>query len=658
MEMSQQPPEERSPEGEGPEEEILSGTPGDTLDVSESQLVEEEPEEEYLSGTLLGGLQQVTRGLGALGTVLFGGALLAILLGGITWLVSSDLRIHGSILLAIGAGLLLVSLAISLPAVRVTVGARRGRYGINTFAMVFAFLGIAAIGNFLAFEYTSRFDVTATNQFSLSKRTQELLSNLDDPIKAWAFFNEENPAQQGVIEVIENMLREMDARSGKFSYEIVDPDRNPDVALEKGYQPPQPIVFENKESGRLHGVAPSLFVSASGLRTSFLEQDFVTATLIVTGVERKTVCFLTLHNERDINDGESPDGYGVAASIGLSGENYEPRTLNLLNPDLPATRLEALLVGRGDECVQEDLAKPATVVVIAGPKQDLFQGELDILDGYLRDGGLMLVLADIDTPDLLRQFLLRWGIEVEQGFIWDEDRFMAEFGPRTPVAVQEQYEFVLPEAFGLPDPFGLEVDKITASLGITFYPGVASLSPAEGVAFFPDSTLLASVFPNFELLQEGEDELPESPNILANALAITSPDSWLIDDPSRTEPDKAVDRRGPFFPAVALRAIAPVGEELPDDPSQINVASIVVIGDADFASNQNFYDPRATNSDFFLNAVNWLAGDVALHGIRPKPITSREVVLDKNQERWAKISPFLLAAAVGLLGVVAWWRRR
>jgi hypothetical protein len=601
---------------------------------SEKQTVEEEQQEKgYLSGTLVGSLQRAVRGLGAIGSVLFGGALLSILLGGIVWLASSDLRLYGSILLGIGGGLLLMSLVLSWQAVRVTIGARRGRYSINTFTMVLAFLAIAAIGNFLAFQYTSRFDVTATNEFSLSERTKQILNGLDEPVKAWAFFDLENPDLQEVIEIVDNMLMELDARSGKFSYELLDPDRDPDVALDKGYLSNKPIVFEGQDSEILQGITPSLFVSGAGFRTSFLEQDFVTAMLIVTGSEQRTVCFLRNHLEGNISDMETPEGFGVAAFIGLRGENYDPRTLNLLNT--PKTRLLA----NPGECALEDLSKPSTVLVVAGPKQDLFQGEIDILDDYLMRGGLMLILADIDAPESLRIFLQRWGVVVENGYIWDENRSMPE-GPRTPLAVDEQYYALLP------DPFGLQVQDITASLGITYYPGVSSLSPAEGVAFFPV----------LKPAEDGENDFPESPTVIATALTITSGDSWLVGDLSRAEPDKEMDRRGPFIPAIALQAAAPVGAELPANP---DVAAVVVIGDSDFANNMNFYDPRATNSDFFLNSVNWLAGDVALASIRPKPIGSRDLILNENQRDFVKLSSWILLPAImAMLGVFAWWKRR
>ena len=195
--MAQQPPKEPMPD--------------------EERLEEEEEPQEYVSATLLGGLYQAAQGLGRLSSVLFGGGLLAVALGGIVYLLIEDLRPYGAILLGAGAVLLLAAMAASWSAVRSTLVARRGRYGINTVVMVASFVGIAAIGNFLAFEYTTRLDVTATNQFSLAARTKTLLKGLDEPVKARAFFVEEDPAQALRFESVENMLREFKARSGRFA---------------------------------------------------------------------------------------------------------------------------------------------------------------------------------------------------------------------------------------------------------------------------------------------------------------------------------------------------------------------------------------------------------------------------------------------------------
>ena len=82
-----------------------------------------------------------------------------------------------------------------------------------------------------------------------------------------------------------------------------------------------------------------------------------------------------------------------------------------------------------------------------------------------------------------------------------------------------------------------------------------------------------------------------------------------------------------------------------------------MLGDSDFASNR-FYSAYS-NSDLFLNSVNWLAKDYSLISIRPKPYAFRElVVLPYEFDIIRYSSWFILPLVVALLGLLTWWRRR
>ena len=85
--------------------------------------------------------------------------------------------------------------------------------------------------NFVSFENTSRVDVTATNQFSLSERTRELLDGLQDDVRATAFYKALEDTPNAEVAARRNRvvdtLEEFSARSGRFSYEVVDPDLEP-----------------------------------------------------------------------------------------------------------------------------------------------------------------------------------------------------------------------------------------------------------------------------------------------------------------------------------------------------------------------------------------------------------------------------------------------
>ena len=199
----------------------------------------EPPEEERLSGTLFTGLQGLTSSLGWLSAALVIVGVAALILGIVVLIFMGDLRVYGYIILGIGAFVLFVSMVISFATVSRAVTGRRGRYSTNTAIMVIAFLGIAAVVNFLGFENTARLDVTATKQFSLAPRTADILKDLNETIEVRAFFVPPRSADEelllGLIKSqTDDMLREFDVRNSKFSYEFVDPIVDPLIAREYG----------------------------------------------------------------------------------------------------------------------------------------------------------------------------------------------------------------------------------------------------------------------------------------------------------------------------------------------------------------------------------------------------------------------------------------
>ena len=600
----------------------------------------EEPVDEQLSRTLFGGVQGVAAALGGLSTTFAAVGVVAIVIGVLLLIFLPDLRLYGYIVLVAGGTAILLSMLISFQTVAQAVTSRRGRYGTNTALMIMAFVGIAAVVNFLAFENSARVDVTATKQFSLAPRTLKLLENLGTAdVEAKAFFVpgrniQEELALQALIGQTEDFLREFEARSGRFEYEFIDPVVEPLTANEYGATSFPLLVLEELKSGKRHQLTPSFL----------LEQQLVTALLIVTGQEQKQVYFLSGHGEGDpLNELRNTPEFGLAKR-GIESENY---AVSILNLSVAEDRQVLQQSGRSDQedggSEGEGRSVSVGMIVVASPKNDLPDEEAQILHQYLRDGGSMLFLVEPDTPPGFRKFLATWGIVVGDGHIVDQQRNMGE--SEIAVLARDQYIGALPVPL-LENV--LSVGELTGRLDTTYFPGVTSLSPVEeGVLFFPDIL--------DEQLDEAatEDEPPAT--ILATALGFTSPDSWLIRDATRNEPDEdAGDVRGTYYPAVAVRAFAPVGEDLPSVP---RFASLVVIGDSDFATNRHFF--VLGNSDLFLNSVNWLVGDAPLASIRPKPTASRALVLTKNEFNFMRYSswlllPILMAAS----GAFVWYRRR
>ena len=543
------------------------------------------------------------------GPLIFGGVI-ALVTGIVVVAFISSMRLYGYIDIMIGALLLGGVGAVLFSNVLAAFVSRTGRYGANTLILVGAFTGIVIVANVVSFENNSRMDVTATNQFSLGNRTKDVLSNLSEDVRATAFYKDERDTDSSDLALRRNKvlstLEEFDSRTSKFTYQVVDPDLKPEIVSKFfGARPTsfvtEIVVVEGMDSGTFDVLRPT---DASFTQ---LEQDLVTSTLVATGSEKKLIYFLGGHGERNINSGTS-DGY-AAVRTGLEGDNYRVEELNWGPTDLDV-----------------EVPVDAALLVIAGPTSSLPEAHELALDRYLegigldgsprREHGRMIFLAEPDSPVSFKNFFADWGLLVSTGYIRD-------VGSSVP---------------GLPQTLSLQNFNPEAPLEITLPKG-ERLQPV----FMPGATAIG-------LLQDDlRTGIP---------LAATSPNSFLINEPDRTEPIPGSDQPGPFVPAVRVQSIGQVGAQSPTsppDPSEIS--DIIMFGDSDFLSNSS-YD-QGGGSDLFLNSANFLVGDFSLVSIRPKVFGFREFNLDANEYDFVRFSSWLfLPGLMGLMAALVWWVRR
>jgi len=194
---------------------------------------------------------------------------------------------------------------------------------------------------------------------------------------------------------------------------------------------------------------------------------------------------------------------------------------------------------------------------------------------------------------------------------------------------------------GLPQTLSLQSFNPEAPLEITLPKGERLQS-----VFMPGATAIGLV----------QDDLRSG-----IPLAATSPNSYLINDPDRTEPiteGPESDQPGPFVPAVRVQSIGQVGSQAPtSQPEPSQISDIIVFGDSDFLSNSSY--EQGGGSDLFLNSVNFLVGDFSLVSIRPKVFGFREFNLDANEYDFVRFSSWLfLPGIMALMASLVWWVRR
>jgi ABC-type uncharacterized transport system involved in gliding motility auxiliary subunit len=477
---------------------------------------------------------------------------------------------------------------------------RNARYGAIASASVLIVLGILVAVNYLSTRQNKRWDLTANRQYSVSDQTVRLLQALDSPVRFLVF------DQEAGFDRFRSRLTEYEYHSNNVEVEYIDADRRPVQAREYEIQTYGTVVVEYM--GRRERV------------TSDAEQDLTNALIKVLNPQEKRVYFLAGHGEKDPVDTERT-GYS-AITEALRRDNYEWETLILAQTNA--------------------IPENATVIVIAGPRTDLLEAEVELLRQYLADAGKLLVL--MDPPENFAQparlarlagLLEEWGIAVTESVVVDVSGLTSV--ATVPVAAPPYPFHPITERFDL----------------ITMFPVARAVSPAaeappdRAAQSFVQTTARAWAETNLTTIENPDTLAPEpeagdTPGPVSMAAAVSVPaatetpaaGSEAGDDPDATEED---DEEG--------------GEQ------RMPETRVAAIGDSDFIANA--YLGVEGNGDLFMNTVNWLAQQESLIAIRPREAADRRLTMTANHVTglfWMSI--VLVPALVLGAGVYSWWRRR
>jgi hypothetical protein len=540
----------------------------------------------------------------------------AVVFGVLIWIFLRGLERPAFIVTGIGLALLAVDAIISLATVRQAVFGRRGRYGFNTAIVFIAFITIAVIVNFTLFQALDRpnpagwlrIDTTATKQFLLEEQVVNTLKNLKEPVKITAFFATDTAAENAAWRDTQDMLSEFRRRSSvhDLSFELVDPDLNPNVATALGVTAFPALAIEGIESRRTEVVVGGNPGAGPGV---FTEQQIVTGLLVINQIRRKEITFITGHSERDVTDHVGNTGFGVAGSA-LARENYV----------LSAETLQEL----GTRVAVGDPQILPAAIVFAGPVQELLPIDQQALLSYARSGGSILFMFEPDeAPDSFKQFLSRYAVSIGDGKAAD----IASFVAPSPTFIQiKKSNSQLP-----PHP-------VTEGFEVLYLPGSSHFA----WAIDPLSVPLAN---------------DVTPIVRQTLLASTTLRSWAETDPDILDFDFETELSGPLPIVVAVEAVGELAGGLYGDGENLISLNMILIGDTDFASNNYF--GSANNADLFVNSVNFLAKDFELISIREKTDANRQLFLTRNERDFVRWSGWLLMPTlISLFGFWTWWRRR
>ncbi len=333
------------------------------------------------------------------------------------------------------------------------------------------------------------------------------------------------------------------------------------------------------------------------------EQLFTSALVEMTESRKPRVLLTTGHGEAGLDD-FSPAGASGLSEL-LERDNFELEEWSSLG---------ATVVPAGTD-----------LVIIAGPRAGFVKPEVEILRGYLEEGGRLLLLVDPTLsqfgglePTGLDELLAEYGVVLGENIIVDPGNPLPFFGPET--LFLDQYK-------------DHDVTRSIRQEGLqVILPLARSVSQGEVVEGLTVTEL-------FTTSDQGWGETD-----LANLTAVEFGED---------------DLAGPVSIGVAVDA-EPTQDRVAEadvgaDPS--GGTRLLVIGDSDFVSNSQIRN--ASNSVLAANAINWLVERQALVAIPPK--TPEQTRLDLSASQLSTITWLILVIMPGLAiatGVAIHLRRR
>lgn len=272
------------------------------------------------------------------------------------------------------------------------------KYGGYSIVITALFIAILIIANLFVEKFDVKYDLTKSNFYSLSDKTEKILNNVSDKITIYAL--EETGKENAMFKEI---LDKYDAGSKNVSVVYKDPILYPmftekykkkDETMNTGS-----IIIEHGNKFKVLDVYELYNVTYDASRNPVIqsyaiEEKVTNAIVYVTGKVDPVVCVVTGHNEKEIP---------VVLGQQLVNENYSVKDIKILDAKL----------------------NPATdILLFMSPELDLLEEEVIQLNKYFSKGGKAMFMLDFSMPTLsnFEKMLARYGMEIQKGVAFEGDQ--------------------------------------------------------------------------------------------------------------------------------------------------------------------------------------------------------------------------------------------
>ena len=449
---------------------------------------------------------------------------------------------------------------------------KKAQFALRLQNIIFYILFLTIIGllAWLGKTYHKGYDLTRNQQNSLHASTQKLLGKLKQPLKFIAYVPDDATVHSGLKKLISKYQKV----KKDTQLEFVNPELEPKRAKADGIEYSGQLLIKLGDKSETVNTVE--------------EQVIVNVLQRLSREKSRQVIFIEGHGERSPFDDKSSGLSKFTKIMEKKGFKFQPH--NLLRT--------------------QSIPKDTSFVVIAAPNKDYLEGEVKILQDYVKNGGNLLWLTEpggIFGLDNLEQQL---GLEIQEGTLVDANQ-------------------ALQEMLGIKHP---------AVIAIIDYSDSALTTDLTTHTLFPFATAILK-----------DESITDSP-WKYQPLLTTLPTSWLEsgDLQGNVKYDDDSDRPGPLDIAQVLT------QSKTDSKKQQRV---LVVGDSNFLLNS--FIGQGSNLEFASNIFNWLGEDDELLSI--SKITAPDSTLDLAG--WALYGSalyFLLLLPIGLvlIGTIRWIRRR
>ncbi|MCX6901082.1 MAG: GldG family protein [Verrucomicrobia bacterium] len=456
-----------------------------------------------------------------------------------------------------------------------------------------------------------RFDWTRSAYYKLSDKTKEIARKLTKPVQVIMFFKPTSNNDARLMSDLQNLMKEYENLSKNIKFEVVDIDRDPMAAqlIQKHAVTTANTVavlcgdkkkyLSDSDIMEFSGGGGNPWQPEPPKATAFKgEQAITSAILSVTEEKQRKVYFLTGHGEKDPESFDEAKGYSTISNK-LKQDNMLVEKLKLTE--------------------KHEIPKDCDVLVIAGPAVRLTAEEVDLVGKFIENRGRVIAMLDPMTDTALEPLMEKWNVRL------DNDLIMMRVS-----------------ILGLRE--GITFDTPVGDYGQ--HPIVNKIRDLN--CFFPRARSLDAIDAG------GAEPSPDKPKV---TWLVKSPDKncWGETDFKAMERreakfDEATDKKTPLTMAVAV--------ERGGNVSGVDVGSsrMVVIGTSNLLMNK--YVMEAANSDFFLNAVNWLLQREDKIAISPKTPEEFKFALGPRFSLFSVAVLLGIPGIVTIIGIGVWMNRR